>query len=813
MSQGIPGLYNGVSQQPAVVRLPTQAELQENFHSSIVEGLGKRHPTVTLGALTSTTPNTCAVHWVNRDDREKYAVTIDDSGNILVMDLLSRQMRAVSTPDGTGYITSGDPKSDLVFLTVADYTFIANKHVTVAPSGRPPVASIQYRNLVFGNLVHGDYNFQYDITCGTTTVSVRYGADRPSAWLMEVVDGITTAVPAPRQLYAGSINELVSVVADAFKAKFPNLMVRAEGGTTVAFYGLTSSDSVPTLSWVITKIETSSTAYGAWLTATAGTTTSPGALTGTKQLFSALPSSGMAVGDLWKIQGDPNNDFSAYYVKWNGSAWEETVAPGNGLGLDAATMPHVLVRQGDGTFVFKKATWDLRPVGDTDTNPDPSFVGSQIRDVVFYRNRLGFVCGAGTSFSRASEYFHFYRASVTTLLDTDPVDLQAATPKAAQLNFAVPFQKQLLLFSDQIQLTLTATDTLTPKTGAFNQATEYACSSLAKPVMAGPMLYFVANRGKFTQVMEYYVQQYTQTNRADDVTAHVPSYIPANVFQLASSPTEDVLVALTLQERNALYVYRFYWKADEKAQASWSKWTLNAEDRIEGCNLIGSVLYMVVARPSGLYVEGIDLYPSKVEKDLPFLVYLDRKVLIQGTYNEVTGVTTWTLPYTSPVAPTLVYGGGFGSRAGATITTSFTPGTSAVTAIGNFAADKVYAGIPYIARYRFSAQFVRDSNGLAIASADFRIRTFYVYYANTGYFRTEVTPLSRDTSVAAYTGHKLGTLSAMLGVPAIAAGVFSFQVSSDSQTVKVDLVNDSHLPSFFQNAEFEALPTMRSRRR
>ena len=40
----IPNLLNGVSQQPANLRFPTQCEIQENAYSSIVEGMGKRPP-------------------------------------------------------------------------------------------------------------------------------------------------------------------------------------------------------------------------------------------------------------------------------------------------------------------------------------------------------------------------------------------------------------------------------------------------------------------------------------------------------------------------------------------------------------------------------------------------------------------------------------------------------------------------------------------------------------------------------------------------------------------------------------------------
>jgi hypothetical protein len=54
--------------------------------------------------------------------------------------------------------------------------------------------------------------------------------------------------------------------------------------------------------------------------------------------------------------------------------------------MDGATLPHVLVREADGSFTFKAATWDKRRCGDGGQDrPDPSFIGKQIQDIVFHR--------------------------------------------------------------------------------------------------------------------------------------------------------------------------------------------------------------------------------------------------------------------------------------------------------------------------------------------------------------------------------------------------------------------------------------------
>ena len=48
VNRTIPNLVQGVSQQPEVLRLPSQATTQENGYSSVVEGLKRDHLQVIL---------------------------------------------------------------------------------------------------------------------------------------------------------------------------------------------------------------------------------------------------------------------------------------------------------------------------------------------------------------------------------------------------------------------------------------------------------------------------------------------------------------------------------------------------------------------------------------------------------------------------------------------------------------------------------------------------------------------------------------------------------------------------------------------
>ena len=114
-----------------------------------------------------------------------------------------------------------------------------------------------------------------------------------------------------------------------------------------------------------------------------GTATTSGTIVDEKNQFSQLPTSGVTIGDVYKIIGDPSNEFDEYYVKATstGGDYEETVKPGITYQLDNTTMPHTLTLS-SGAFTFDKATYDDRTVGDEDSAPNPSFVGQTINGVL-----------------------------------------------------------------------------------------------------------------------------------------------------------------------------------------------------------------------------------------------------------------------------------------------------------------------------------------------------------------------------------------------------------------------------------------------
>ena len=778
ISRTIPNLVQGISQQPEILRLNSQATSQVNGFSSVVEGLKKRPPTNYVAKLTGSSLSNAYIHTINRDSSERYIVVITN-GALSVYDITGTAKTVVNQTNAPNYLSSSDPKADFVCVTVADYTYVLNKTKTAAMAATTSAAKVE--QAVY-TVLQGVNSTKYSITIDGTT----YNFTSSNTDTEAIRDGVKSA--------CGTISNIT--LSDVGNSSFS--IVKSSGTLTVS-----ASDG-----------------YGDDASQVVGDTV---------QNFSDLPSP--AIDDMVvEVTGDATNSFDNYFVKYDSSddVWSETIKPATATTIDKDLMPHVLIRTADGNFRFTQVdgstytisatdydvpSWGTRTVGDLNSAPNPSFIGKKINDIFFHRNRLGFIADENVIMSRSGEFFHFFAETVTQTLDTDVVDVASTSKKVSILRHAIPFDEDLLLMSDQTQFMLTGGTTLTAANVSINTTTEFETSTSVKPVGAGSNVFFAFNKGNYTGIREFFISSDTDTKKADDITANVPKYLPTGVFKLTSATNENILVALSSNaaDQNALFVYQYYVSDNRRLQSAWHKWTFGAAntDKILNVDFIENTLYIVNERSDGVYLEKLDISPAVVDASANYLTYLDRKLQDDSTgvtvaYNAGTNVTTITLPFTITNTMKVVGRVGGSNTAGQSITTASQSGTD-ITISGNYSSSNLWIGEQYEFSFVFSQQFIQvaDSAGsrISVKEGRLQIRNWNVSYNDTGYFTTEVVPVGRDTSTSTFSGTTTG--SGALGTVALADGDYTFAVQSENDKLTVSLKNNSHLPSNFINASWQ----------
>jgi hypothetical protein len=781
ISQSIPNLANGVSQQPFTLRLASQAELQENGLSTTSQGLRKRPPTKHLKKILSGSYTNSYIHTINRDENERYVVVITN-GDLKVFDLAGNE-KTVSFPSGKAYLTAADPTNAFRAVTVADYTFLVNK--TVAVTAGAAVATTRSAEALVSVKI-GNYGKTYNIVIDNTLVAQYTTPDGSNAShtaniatdfiANELYNDLVTSLSGAGYTF-GKYGSVIHIVKSS-----GNFDIRCEDGFNNAGM-LALKDQV--------------------------------------QKFQDLPANAGANGFAVEVVGDKQTGFDNFWVRFDASgtgAWRETIKPGTRLGYTASTMPHTLVRNSDGTFTFGPTSWNDRKVGTLDSNPDPSFVGRKITDIFFYRNRLGFLADEAVIFSEASEFFNFYRTTVTELLDSDPIDVTVSHTKVATLQHAIPYNRQLLLFSAQSQFVVEAGDLLTPKTIAIKQATEFECDPNVKPAGIGKNVYFVVPKGEYTGVREYFpVDEVSGINDSVEVTGHVPQYIPKNAYDISPCLTEDMLVVLSKNERSSLWAYKFYFNGNEKLQSSWSKWTFDAGDSILAADFVLSDLILVIQRSDGLYLEKLSVSLGDIGTNEPYNVHLDRKLTVakanmtwDGTY---TNIAETYLPGPLVGSWEAIVATGQPKAAGTRVTLEVaTEGGARIR--GNYTDSDLIVGRKYNFRYQFSPITMKQQAGQAVKSdtvGRLQLRTMQVNFSDTGYFRAQVTPEGRSTYSYIYSGKTLGQPSSTIGLIELDTGNTKFPILAQNTGVAIELNSDAPLPCSFLSVDWEGMYVKRSK--
>ena len=451
ISKAIPTLLRGVSQAADLTKQPDHADIQDNANSSPVQGLIKRSGSQYITNISNSTLGNVHVQTINRDVSERY-IAVFSNGDVKVYDLAGNE-KTVNKPDGVTYLTTTNPRDEIKTVTIADYTFVVNTSIAVemdtAVSQGSDVGAIVFINQVSAST---DYTLEVDgrkavYSSGTSNLRTSRIAER-------LAEGMTG-----------------------------NAAGTTESGTALSGFTITQNGSVL---WIKKddgsdfSIDVNDDQGNSQITLVKNSV----------QTFTDLPTTAPN-NFVVEVKGDHTTNFDNYYVKFvtnNGlnfeeGQWEETLKAGITYQFNYDKIPHILLRQADGSFRFARADgdsytaytgsgtysqsgsatvtvtsanhglstgdsitldfttgtavdgaftitvpdantftytaagslttsgnvsfgvtnaytlpkWGERTVGDTDTAPDPTFVGTKINNVFFFRNRLGFLADDNVS--------------------------------------------------------------------------------------------------------------------------------------------------------------------------------------------------------------------------------------------------------------------------------------------------------------------------------------------------------------------------------------------------------------------------------
>jgi hypothetical protein len=730
ISQRIPNLLGGVSQQPDSLKLPGQVIAAQNCIPDPTYGMQKRPGLKLISSLVGAV-NEGRWFSIFRDNNEKYIGQFKADGTPLVWDAITGAAKTVNVPTAAAkaYVANCS-QQDFEMLQINDYNFVLNrskvitKLATLSPTQSPTA-------IVTVNLL--GYDASYKVTLNATTITHTTPATG-TLDIKTVVADLQTKIAGVSGFTALSSGNTIVVR----KADGSDFTITGDGGTNSQAL-LVYKDAVPNVS--------------------------------------RLPSSCLD-GTVLKVSNLDDAEGDDYYVQFKVTTgagtsgtgvWEECVKPGVQTYINPETMPHVLVRESNGTFTFRalseasKAAEDLywceRRVGDDETNPFPSFVGKQITGISFFRNRLVLLSGSSVVCSQPGSYFNLFRLSALAQTDADAVDLATGSLKPVDLRHALGDQLGLLIFSSRSQFMLTSDqDQFGPVSAKVVQFSSFNMNSKVPPVETGISYLFVNESQGYSQVTEMVATSVDNRPSVADLSRTAPNYIPSDVQSMVCSSTASVVSLLPTSNRKVLKIFKFFNNGGERVLASWMEWRLPGDCLFQSSDQ--DILYTVTNQANGIClsaislltdVDGTALNESGISYEYRLDLFDNSPTLVYDSASQQTKVFFKSGAYDPSLEPIVVVNDDQDERGSVYVnpTASSTGGWHVLIPGNRTTSDDVILGYSYEFRLKMPVFYRKQSSNDGRSQSDVinipRVTRMVIQSNNSGPYEATVSLLGRPS--------------------------------------------------------------------
>lgn len=786
----------GISSQPQQERLVGQCEDSVNFRPDLVEGLISRPGTKIKDKLNITIPADSKKYDYERDENEGYFIVIESDGTVSAFSDEGVECNVTTAAAAKTYLaTGGNAKENLSVNTIADFTFIANKAVTVAESSTTTPANDEVA-IVYVQFM--DYQQTQKIfikhpAAGSYTEVASYTSPDGSATAH--LEQVQTDYVA-NELYTDLEASIGSGGTNDYTITLEGNCIfieRDDGGV----FAIKTEDDAGQDNLIAIKDR----------------------IQDTSKLSPKAPDNFIVLVDPPGSNTKGNARYWLKAVNTNGEvSWRESVAPNIPIGFDLTTMPVQMVRTGIiagiPQFSVTLGDWEERDIGDEDSNPMPSFVGGAINNIGIFQGRLAITSGENFVGSRTNRFFRFFRDSAQVSLDTDPIDIYADSDQVNVLESMIQFDGDIVLFSRNNQFTIIGDKVANPSNTNIRPTTSFKCNLDTPPVVSGENIFFAYNYGNYLGIREYFTDSLTDTKRAQPITEHISILMEGNPINMKSSTNINCLVVQSDADETTLYTYDWIWVGAEKLQSAWSRFQFNG-DEIKHFYFRKDLLYLVISRSDGTYLECIEMGNRQYE-GIPYYVCADRLKEVTFTWNAVdelweTSDFLTTENVDDMIAVAIFDNGqaGIGFSLGRDGSNLYASEYIASEVLGTFNA---YVGVLYNQEYIPTNPVPKDSNGQSMDMEKLIITRYIINYISAGNVTIEITDSFGNTRTFTKARRKVGFPNNLVGYSPLTPGDFSLGVGKRSNQFKFKIISRDYRPLKIREIEFQSEMTIKGRR-
>ena len=525
-------------------------------------------------------------------------------------------------------------------------------------------------------------------------------------------------------------------------------------------------------------------------------------------------------GYIVRVSNALRSEEDDYYLKFEGQnnkdgsgAWTECAK--SGITTTLTNMPLVIQRTAATTFTVKPFEYGERDVGDTFTNPMPSFVGKRINKVLFFRNRLAVLAGENVVTSRPGTLGrpNFFIETALTVSVSDPVDISAASMFPSDLFDGIEINAGLLVFSTNQQFLLASDDTVfNPDTAKLRSIATFNYNEKMAPISLGTTVAYIDNSGKFSRFNEMANSAREGEPNIIEVSKVVPTLLPKDI-DLITNSRENSTVLIGKTGTDVVFGYRYFQTADKRAQAAWFKWKFN--NPLVYHFIINDEYFFL---DSDYYLQSIKLVqteddPSTVLNNVDFLLHVDNHTTISGgSFNSATNLTTfsnvtWLNTVTTPNHELVIIDDGSTGtnnqgRYGKCTKTSSTT----FTVVGNWSGATFTVGYLYPYQVKIPTLYPTKSEAGGAATADVNsslvVHRVKFHFGKIGLYETRLERVGKNDYTQEYESAIMNAYAASR-LPYLEEHIQNVPVYERNTNVEITLSSSHPAPATLRSMSWE----------
>lgn len=448
----------------------------------------------------------------------------------------------------------------------------------------------------------------------------------------------------------------------------------------------------------------------------------------------------------------------------------------------------------------------------------PYFFGKRVTLLTVFMDRLVIVANGTVFMSRTGDYFNFFRRSMLSVNDDDPIEVYALGAEDDIISKCVTYNKDLFMFGQRKQYTVSGRNILTPKSASVATSANEQNAMYAQPVVVGNLLYY----GKYEdarnqpgpspyagRINQFQLGLFQDTPDTYCVSQQLSRYIRGRPIEFATLSAPSCLLVRTDGYDNGLYVYSFLDQPGTQTRVfdSWSRWEWSRYvGQVIGLTTHEASIYVFVLRCDGrsVYVACEQFY---MDSDLPVNPYLDAQ-RPSTKYEASTGFIRPDNAAQLTDGATALANTVERARLG-DYNRNFVGFWSRLTTDEKAAA---WTGLLYDSYVTLTPPFVRDRNDKAIVNGRLVVGRYSVSVADTGGLDAWLHSLGTSRHVFSFNGRRVGISNNQVGRQPITTASLQIPVGRSNTEHTMSFHSRKWLPMALTAIEWVGQLFLNSRR-